>query len=63
MVGGVAEQDARETLWVKEREGISVGWRNCTEMNFIICIFRELYLDHQLELEEMSWTCSIDCVR
>jgi hypothetical protein len=54
MVGGVAEQDAKEKLWMQEREGIRVGWRNCTEMNFIICIYHELFLGQQLELEEMS---------
>lgn len=47
---------------MQEREGIRVGWRNCTEMNFIICIFRELFLGHQLELKGMSWTYSMDGV-
>lgn len=62
MVGGVAEQNSEEKLWMQEREGIRVGWRNCTEMNFIICIFHKLFLGHQLELEQMSWTCSMDSV-
>jgi hypothetical protein len=31
-------------------------------MNFIICIFHELFLGGQLELEEMSRTCSMDGV-
>lgn len=53
MDGGVAEQDAKEKLWMQEREGIRVGWRNCTEMKFIICIFHELFLGQQLDFVEM----------
>lgn len=47
---------------MQEREGIRVGWRNRTVMNFIICIFHELFLGHQLGLKEMRWTCSMDDV-
>lgn len=61
MIDGVTEQDAKENLWMQEREGITVGWgKLCNEERHIICIFHELFLGSQLELEEMSGTCSVD---